>query len=82
MTGRLTKNKTAWKIIYVLCGYILTIGFRVNLIWENAQAPLYEGYNGFFRHFWVCLVAAVMDALVLLLLYFLLAAFSHSLYWP
>lgn len=78
----MTGNRTTRRTIYILCGYILAIGFTVNLIWENAKAPFYKGYDGFFQHFGVCLVAAVVDALVLLLLYFLVAAFNHNLYWP
>lgn len=68
--------------ILLLCGYILSIGFFLNLVWENAQAPLYTGYNGFFRHFWVCFVASIVDAFVLLLLYMLFALFTQNLLWP
>ena len=65
-----------------MCGVVLVIGFSLNLIWENAQAPLYRGCNGFFRHFWTYLVASVVDALVLLLLYTLFAVFNQRLNWP
>ncbi|MBF9252181.1 hypothetical protein I2I11_02640 [Pontibacter sp. 172403-2] len=82
MTCRPDKRITVWRSRYVLCGYVLVIGFLLNLIWENAQAPFYRGYNGFFAHFWICFIAAVVDALVLLLLYLLFAVLSHSLYWP
>ncbi|MFD2512473.1 hypothetical protein ACFSRY_01230 [Pontibacter locisalis] len=61
---------------------VLVVGFLLNLIWENAQAPLYEGYKGFYGHFWLCFVAAVVDALVILLLYLLFLVYSQHLYWP
>lgn len=74
-------NEDNVKDLMLICGAVLMIGFLLNLIWENAQAPLYKGYNGFFGHFWICFAASVVDALVLLLLYTLLAMFNHSLYW-
>lgn len=70
------------KDLLLVCGFVLVIGFSLNLVWENAQAPLYKGYNGFSGHFWVCLVASVVDALVLLLLYTLFAVFNQRLNWP
>ena len=76
------ENKSNLKDLLLVCGAVLVIGFSLNLIWENAQAPLYRGYNGFSGHFWTCLVASVVDALVLLLLYTLFAVFNRSLYWP
>ena len=70
------------KDLLQVCGFVLVIGFSLNLVWENAQAPLYKGYNGFSGHFWVCLVASVVDALVLLLVYTLFAVFNRRLNWP
>lgn len=61
---------------------VLVIGFLVNLVWENAQAFLYEGYGGFIEHFWTCLVASVVDALVILLVYLLLSLAYRDLFWP
>lgn len=75
-------NKSNLKNPLQMCSIVLAIGFSLNLIWENAQAPLYKGYHKFFGHFWTCLVASVVDALVLLLLYTLFAVFNRSLYWP
>ena len=34
--------------------YIFIIGFLLNLIWENFQAPLYEGFTNFWEHFMMC----------------------------
>ncbi|GAA4437033.1 hypothetical protein GCM10023188_30780 [Pontibacter saemangeumensis] len=63
-------------------GLVLLDGFLLNLIWENAQAPLYLDYSGFYSHLKICFVAAVVDALVILLLYLLLVAYNQNLYWP
>lgn len=53
---------------------IFLIGFLLNLVWENVQAPLYEEYSGFQGHFVLCFWASLVDAAVILLLYGLLAA--------
>ena len=66
----------------VLCARILVIGFLVTLIWENAQGILYVDYRGFVEHFWACFVASVIDALVILLVYLVLALLYRDLYWP
>jgi len=36
----------------------------LNLIWENAQAPLYFGYTDFFAHFEICLMATLGDIVI------------------
>lgn len=81
MTGK-EDHKAMYNSMIVLCTRILVIGFLVNLVWENAQAFLYAGYGGFIEHFWVCFVASVMDALVILLVYLLLALAYKDAYWP
>lgn len=81
MTGKghiKTKNGN----LLALSVWILLIGFLVNLVWENAQAFLYAGYGGFESHFWICFVASVVDALVILLVYLLLALVYRNLHWP
>lgn len=81
MTGE-EDNKTKDNSMIGLCVRILVTGFLVNLVWENAQAFLYVGYGGFWEHFWVCFVASVIDALVILLVYVLLALVYKHMYWP
>ena len=61
--------------------YIFIMGFLLNLIWENAQAPLYEGYTNFWDHFMMCFWASLVDAAVVLLLYCLLAVWYKDFYW-
>lgn len=44
--------------------YILTlaiIAFIFHIIWENAQAPLYQGYESLMQHFWVCFMGTLGD---------------------
>lgn len=54
---------------FVLLSLVTIVGFLANLVWENAQAPLYEGFMSFQQHFIICLIASVVDAGVVLLLY-------------
>ena len=56
-------------------------GFITNLIWENAQAPLYTGYEGFGQHFLFCLVASVVDGLVVLGFYFIISLIRKDSFW-
>ncbi|PRY13828.1 hypothetical protein CLV24_105198 [Pontibacter ummariensis] len=80
--GEQYMGKTKGRGAVILSAWILAIGFLVNLVWENAQAFLYVGYGGFMEHFWICFVASVIDALVILLVYLVLALVYKDLYWP
>lgn len=40
-----------------------------NLVWELAQAPLYVGMDDFRETWWICLLAAMGDGLLLLLIF-------------
>lgn len=49
--------------------YILTltiVAFLLHLIWENAQAPFYAGYQSFSQHFSICFVGAIGDVVITL----------------
>lgn len=81
MTGK-EDIKERYSSLLLLSAWILVIGFVVNLIWENAQAFLYIGYGGFWPHFWICFIASVVDAVVILLVYLVLALIYKDLYWP
>jgi len=53
------------KIKYIA---ILTIvSFLLHIVWENAQAPLYAGYQSFSLHFQVCFAGTVGDVVITLL---------------
>ena len=60
---------------------IFGMGFLLNLIWENVQAPLYEGYTNFWDHFMMCFWASIVDAAVILLLYALFALWYKDTFW-
>lgn len=60
---------------------IFNIAFLLNLLWENAQAPLYEDYTNFWDHFMPCFWASLADAAVILLMYLLLTAWYKDFYW-
>lgn len=49
--------------------YIVTlamVAFVLHTVWENAQAPLYAGYQSFSQHFGMCLYGTVVDVLITL----------------
>ncbi len=62
-------------------GIISGVGFILNLIWENLQAPLYEGYNSFWQHFNICFVATLGDVLIILLVFGGFALLYRNIYW-
>lgn len=50
--------------------YIITlvvVAFLLHLLWENAQAPLYAGYQSFPQHFPICFVGTLGDVVITLL---------------
>lgn len=61
--------------------YIFITAFITNLIWENAQAPLYTGYKGFGQHFLFCLVASAVDGVVILTFYLIVSSLRGDWFW-
>lgn len=45
---------------------LAVIAFLLHVIWENAQAPLYVGYQSFSRHFPICLIGTLGDVVITL----------------
>ena len=60
---------------------VFFIGFVLNLVWENVQAPLFEGFTSFWDHFMICFWASLVDAATILLLYGLVAIWYRDFYW-
>lgn len=57
--------------------------FLLHLLWENLQAPLYQGYISFAQHFWICLRATLSgDMLFMLIIYAILALVHRNFFWP
>lgn len=63
----------------LLCLFLTA--FILNLIWENAQAPLYIGFETFRQHFLSCLIASVMDAVVILAIYLMISMMRKDILW-
>ena len=61
--------------------YLFIIAFITNLIWENLQAPLYTGFKNFGQHFLFCLVASLVDAVVILAFYFIISLIRKDAFW-
>lgn len=61
--------------------YIFITAFITNLIWENAQAPLYTGYKGFGPHFLFCLLASAVDGIVILTFYLIVCSIREDWFW-
>lgn len=57
--------------------------FLLHLLWENAQAPLFQGYESFAQHFLICLKATTTgDMLFMLVIYCVLALVHRDMWWP
>ena len=61
--------------------HVTVTSFALNLIWENAQMPLYAGYLGFAKHFPMCLIASIGDVALIVLTYFGTRNLKLSLFW-
>ena len=61
--------------------FLVSITFVLNLIWDNAQAPLYAGYENFWQHFLLCLWGTVGDILIVLCVYGSIALAYRDLDW-
>lgn len=55
--------------------------FLLHLLWENLQAPLYQGFASFQQHFWICLKGTVGDILFMLVIYATLAVVYRNSLW-
>lgn len=68
--------------LYKILSPIIIISFIMNLIWENAQAPLYENYSGFFQHFSICLKGTLGDVVIIFIIYGIVSFSMNDWYWP
>ena len=55
--------------------------FLLHLLWENAQAPLYAGFESFRQHFWMCFIATRGDLFFMLVIYAALAVIHRNILW-
>ncbi len=49
-------------------GRTFVIAYLLNFVWENSQMPLYAGYEGFWAHVPMHLLASLVDAVVTVVL--------------
>lgn len=55
--------------------------FLLHLVWENAQAPLFQGYESFSQHFPICLKATATGDMLFALVIYLVLALIHRDWW-
>jgi len=58
---------------------IIALSVVFHLVWENAQAPLYAGYENFWQHFWICLSVIPGDVTITLAAYFAVAFWRRNM---
>lgn len=68
--------KTGKQIIY-----LSLIAFVLHVIWENTQAPLFQGYASFVAHFPICFIGTVGDVAITLFVYFIIALLKNDFNW-
>ncbi len=78
--GTEQKHATRHPVLLAIV-FIAALAFFLNLIWENAQAPLYAGYGSFLQHFLACLRAVAGDVIITLLLFGAAALVNNGTRW-
>lgn len=61
--------------------FLSLIAFVLHVVWENAQAPLFQGYASFIAHFPMCLVGTAGDVVITLVVYFIVALLKNDINW-
>lgn len=61
--------------------FLSFIAFIVHVIWENAQAPLFQGYASFAEHLPVCTAGTVGDVAITLFVYVVVALLKNDFNW-
>ncbi len=59
----------------------LITSFFLNLIWENGQMFLYNGYDGFLSSFLMCLAATLGDVVIITLIYLIMSFVFRGWNW-
>jgi hypothetical protein len=75
-------NKATDKTYFKRFTFItLLLAFILNFSWEIIQGPLYTGFTYSISHIVFCGLASVADAVMVLLIYFVLALFYKDPLW-
>ena len=60
---------------------LYTISYVLNTLWEVIQSPLYRIHSNNNNHLLFCLLAAIADAIMTVLLYFSFVQIYKNLFW-
>ena len=71
-------NKSNYKYLIFI---IFALALVLNLAWELLQGPLYSGYSYNVQNISFCALASVADAIMVLLLYFVLSLIYKDSLW-
>ena len=74
---RVTDSKDFRKLILT----IFVVGFIINFAWELLQVPLYQSMPADHNHVVLCALASVADAVMVVLLYFIISIVSQLPFW-
>ena len=75
------KNGVTHRHLFPL-GIFFIGSFLLHLLWENAQAPFFAGYQSFSQHFPICLWGTTTgDMLAMLLIYGILIIIHRDVLW-
>lgn len=69
------------KAVKLFASIALTFAFILNFIWELIQIPLYKDASYDVQHIAICALAAVADALMVLLIYFIFVFIFNKSMW-
>lgn len=75
---RKVKHKKPYRRMLIT---IAATAFILNLIWEVAQGPLYEGFEYDWQHVSFCALASIADMLMVLILLFGFGLIYRNVFW-
>lgn len=61
--------------------FLSLISFVLHSIWENMQAPLFQGYVSFVAHLPACTLGTVGDVVITVVIYFMVAVLKNDCNW-
>ena len=67
--------------IYKQLFWLTAITFLLHFVWENSQAPLYEGYSSFSQHLPICFWGVIGDTIFTLVVYLGIGLLKNDFQW-
>ncbi|GAC1425583.1 MAG: hypothetical protein NVS1B13_18340 [Flavisolibacter sp.] len=71
-------NKSAFRRLIII---ELILAFLLNIVWELGQLPLFKGADYNIKHIFLCTLASLADAIMVLLIYLGLALAFKAPFW-